>query len=74
MDGRGYESHVRQHSVVEIGHEIISTVILSLPLIQEGQLKNVHCVLVNCPGGLPKNSVDRLTDRARDDLKCVEGP
>ena len=30
--------HVRQHSFVENGHEIISTAILSLPLIQEGQL------------------------------------
>ena len=28
----------RQHSSVEIDHEIFSTVILSLPLIQEGQL------------------------------------
>ena len=28
----------RQHSFAEIDHEIISTVILSLPLIQEGQL------------------------------------
>ena len=28
----------QQHSFVEIDHEIISTVILSLPLIQEGQL------------------------------------
>ena len=28
----------RQHSFVEIDHEIFSTVILSLPLIQEGQL------------------------------------
>ena len=25
-------------------------------------------------GGLPRNSVARLTDRARNDLKCVEGP
>ena len=30
----------RQHSFVEIDHEILSTVILSLPLIQEGQLSN----------------------------------
>ena len=35
------------HSFAEIDHEIFSTVILSLPLIQEGQLsvsrrKNVH--------------------------------
>ena len=28
----------QQHSFVEIEHEIFSTVILSLPLIQEGQL------------------------------------
>ena len=28
----------RQHSFVDIDHEIFSTVILSLPLIQEGQL------------------------------------
>ena len=37
-DGRGFDPHVRQHSFVEIGREIISTAILSLPLIQEGQL------------------------------------
>ena len=29
---------VRQHFLVEIDHEIFSMVILSLPLIQEGQL------------------------------------
>ena len=29
---------VRQHSFLEIDHEIFSTDILSLPLIQEGQL------------------------------------
>ena len=28
----------RQHSVVKIHHEIFSTVIISLPLVQEGQL------------------------------------
>ena len=36
-DGRGFDPHVQQHYFVEIGHEIISTAILSLPLIQ-GQL------------------------------------
>ena len=36
--GCGFDPHVRQHSFVEIGHEMISTVILFLPLIQEGQL------------------------------------
>ena len=36
--GRGSNpSRGRQHSFVEIDHEIFSTVILSLPLIQEGQ-------------------------------------
>ena len=37
--GRGFSPRRgRQHSFVEIDHEIFSTVILSLPLIQEGQL------------------------------------
>ena len=37
--GRGFNPcRGRQHSFVEIDHEIFSTVILSLPLIQEGQL------------------------------------
>ena len=39
--GRGFRANPRrgrQHSFVEIDHEIFSTVILSLPLIQEGQL------------------------------------
>ena len=46
-DGRGFDPHVRQHSFVEIGHEIISTSILSLPLIQEGscQLLAKECTL-----------------------------
>ena len=35
--------------------------------------KNVHEVLINCLGGLPRNSVDRLTDPTRNDLKNVEG-
>ena len=35
--GRGFNPRRgRQHSFVEIDHEIFSTVILSLPLIQEG--------------------------------------
>ena len=37
--GRGFNPRRdRQHSFVEIDHEIFSTVILPLPLIQEGQL------------------------------------
>ena len=40
------------HSFVEIDHEIFSTVILSLPLIQEGQLsvsgERMCTILVNC--------------------------
>ena len=35
--------------------------------------KNMHYVLVNCLGGLPRNSVNSLTDRARNDLKSVKG-
>ena len=37
--GRGFNPRRgRQHSFMEIDHEIFSTFILSLPLIQEGQL------------------------------------
>ena len=40
-----------QHAFVEIDHEIFSTVILSLPLIQEGQLsvsgERMYTILVN---------------------------
>ena len=50
--GRGFNpSRGRQHSSVEIDHEIFSTVILSLPLIQEGQLsvsgERMCTILVN---------------------------
>ena len=37
-DDRGFDPHVQQHSFVEIGHEIISAALLSIPPIQEGQL------------------------------------
>ena len=36
--------------------------------------KNVHISTVKLPiGGLPRNSVVRVTDCARNDLKSVEG-
>ena len=50
--GRGFNPRWgRQHSFMEIDHEIFSTVILSLPLIQEGQLsvsgERMCTILVN---------------------------
>ena len=50
--GRGFNPRRgRQHSFVEIGHEIFSTVILFLPPIQEGQLsvsgERICTILVN---------------------------
>ena len=50
--GRGFDPHRgRKHSLVELDHEIFSTVILSLPLIQEGQLsvsgERICTILVN---------------------------
>ena len=48
---------------MEIGHEIISTAILSLPLVVSYWQKDVYLVLVNYIGSQPKNSVVRLTDR-----------
>ena len=51
-EGRGFNPRRgRQHSFVEIDHETFSTVILSLPLIQEGQLsvsgERMCTILVN---------------------------
>ena len=50
--GRGFNPRRgRQHSFVETDHEIFSTVILFLPLIQEGQLsvsgERMCTILVN---------------------------
>ena len=50
--GRGFNPRRgRQHSFVEIDYEIVSTVIPSLPLIQEGQLsvsgERMCTILVN---------------------------
>ena len=50
--GRGFNPRWgRQHSFIEIDHEIFSTVILSLALIQDGQLsvsnERIHTILVN---------------------------
>ena len=50
--GRRFNPHRGwQHSFVEIDHEIFSTVILSLPLIQEGHLsvsgERMCTILVN---------------------------
>ena len=38
LGGRRFDPLIRQYSFMEIGPEIISTAILSLPLIQVGQL------------------------------------
>ena len=51
-EGRGFNPRRgRQHSFVEFDHEIFSTVILSLPLIQAGQLsvsgERMCTILVN---------------------------
>ena len=52
-----------KHYFVAIGHEIVSTAILSLLLIQEEQLLAKGCALVNHLGlSLPRRSVVRLTD------------
>ena len=37
-DGHRLDPHIRLHSFVEFGNEIISMAILSIPLFQEGQL------------------------------------
>ena len=50
--GGGFEPHRgQQHSFIEIDHEILSTVILFLSLVQEGQLsvsgERMCTILVN---------------------------
>ena len=57
--GRGFNPRWgRQHSFVEIDHEIFSTVIFPLPLIQEGQLsvsgERMCTILVNRLEGQPR--------------------
>ena len=45
--GHGFDPRRgRQHSFMEIDHEIFSTVILSLPLIQEGQFLAKECAQI----------------------------
>ena len=50
-DKISYANNAGQHSFIEIDHEIFSTVILSLPLIQEVQLsvsgERMCTILVN---------------------------
>ena len=67
-DSRGCDPHIRQNILLlRFCHEKTSMTILSLPLIQEGQLSVTGIVLINCLGGLPRNSMARLTDHVRND-------
>ena len=62
------------YSFVETWSWKISTAILPLPLTQEEQLSVTgERILVNCLGGLSRNSVVKVIDRAGNYLKCVEG-
>ena len=63
---------------MEIGHEI-SFLPSADSVMGSCQLLTKECALSTCKhciGGLPRNSVERdwLTDRARNNLKNVEGP
>ena len=70
--GPEFDPHVRHTLSWRLGHENISTAILPLPLIQEEQLSVTGERM--CTKYWPRNGVARLTDHARNDLKCVEGP
>ena len=57
---------------MKIGHEIISTAILSLLLIQVGQLSVIGKRLVNCLGlSLPMKSVVMLADHLNMTMTIV---
>ena len=75
-NGPGFDPHVRHILSWRLGHANISTAILPLPLIQEEQLSVTGERLCTkyCLEGLPRNSVFKVTDRARNDLTCVEEP
>ena len=74
-DGRGFDAKVWQNIIsLRFGHGPLSLSADSRRAVVSYWRKNGHCVLVNCQGGLPRNSMAKLTDRARNDLKCVEGP
>ena len=63
-DDRRFDPHVRQQYFVEIGQEIFSTANLSLPLIQEGQLRvtGKECALSTgeLPGRLAQEQCDKI--------------
>ena len=65
LGGCGFDPSVQQHTFVEIGHEIISTAIICLPLIHVGQL-SVTLLAKGCAlstgQSLPRKSVVRLID------------
>ena len=48
-EGCGLDPRVRQHSFIEIGHEIIYSAIISLPLIQVGLAKGCALAQEQCP-------------------------
>ena len=77
--GPEFDPHVRhilswrlRHEKIIYGHSPSSTDSRRAVVIY--QRKNVHKKLVNCLGSLPRNGVVRVTDRARNVIKCVEGP
>ena len=59
--GRKFESRLDHITVVEIDHEIISTVILSLPLIQEGQLSVIGESMCTSTGYPLREPVEKTT-------------
>ena len=71
--GPKFNPHVRHILLWRLSHANISTAGLPLLLIQEEQLSITEST-GKLLGGLPRNSVVRVTGRARNDLKCVEGP
>ena len=62
--GQWFDPPARQHSFVQIGHEIISTTILSLPVIQAGQFSVTgESITLSLRSKPVPESVDSLTDR-----------
>ena len=70
-----FDPHVRHILSWRLGHEKISMAILHLLLIQEEPLavtgERISLSTAKMPGRLAQEQLVKVTDRARNDLKCV---
>ena len=70
-------SSIPMYSTFFCGDLVMKTFLRPFSLFRGFKTSSCQLLAKECApnlGGLPRNSVVRLTDRAQNDLKCVEGP